>query len=432
MASAAASTERPKLAGEATRAVVGLTAGPARQTASATGRNAVGGRVLLVVSASCATAAAAVAEGRSPRKDFLELAATLRADVLDLDRIQASRVWRRVAQVLGVPACQAVAAFLARRQYDAIFCDGEHNGLVLSALLRFSRSRPRHGFIGHFLTKRRKVLLWRCCGARRGADFIVLHAQLQQSLVCQQYRLPGSLLKLLPYQVDEGYWQPSGSADARPTICAAGLEHRDYATLVEAVRDTGVRTVIAAGRRWSKHGLQTGSAPLPENLEITALDYPELRRLYAAASIVVVPLHPVQNQAGVTAVLEAMAMGKPVIVTATPGQTDVVRGRLMTATGAGANPMGGPAAFGVRGSLAEVETGLYVPPHDPLALRRAIQHLLDHPEEAAAMGSNARQVVERCMTLDRFVAALAGLIVSPLHAAGAAPAPVATLVEPLA
>jgi glycosyltransferase involved in cell wall biosynthesis len=143
---------------------------------------------------------------------------------------------------------------------------------------------------------------------------------------------------------------------------------------------------------------------------VTRLDYLELRELYARSRFVVVPLYPVLNQAGITTMLEAMAMGKAVVVTATPGQQDVIRGRKFTAAGPRGELMGGPAAFGVTGPLAEAETGLYVPPRDPAALRSAIQFLLNNPTAAARMGTAGRQLVEEQMSLDLFVGRLAGLI----------------------
>ena len=47
----------------------------------------------------------------------------------------------------------------------------------------------------------------------------------------------------------------------------------------------------------------------PANLKFEAYDYMSLRRLYASARLVIVPLLPVDFQAGITVVLEAMAMG---------------------------------------------------------------------------------------------------------------------------
>jgi glycosyltransferase involved in cell wall biosynthesis len=87
------------------------------------------------------------------------------------------------------------------------------------------------------------------------------------------------------------------------------------------------------------------------------------------------PLENVSFQAGVTAILEAMAMEKAVICSRTPGQTDVVK---------------------------EGETGLYVPPGDPVALRLAIENLLDNPDRAKSMGKNGRCLVEEQMSLSLY------------------------------
>src|SRR5262249_4696849 len=95
----------------------------------------------------------------------------------------------------------------------------------------------------------------------------------------------------------------------------------------------------------------------------------------ADSRFMVMPLEPVDFQAGVTAILEAMAMGKAVICTRTPGQTDVV---------------------------VEGQTGLYVPPGDAPALRSAIIYLLDHPDEAARMGQAGRQCVEQVLNIDLY------------------------------
>jgi len=108
-----------------------------------------------------------------------------------------------------------------------------------------------------------------------------------------------------------------------------------------------------------------------------------LRDLYARARVVVVPLHDVDFDAGVTTITEAMAMGRAVVVTRTRGQVDVVR---------------------------DGETGLYVPPGDPAALRAAVRYLLDHPAEAARMGRHGRALAESRHTLDGWVTAVADVV----------------------
>jgi len=71
-----------------------------------------------------------------------------------------------------------------------------------------------------------------------------------------------------------------------------------------------------------------------------------------------------------------MAMGKAVICSSVDGQRDVIQ----------------PG-----------KTGLFVPPHDPRALREAIEYLWSHPETAAEMGKQGREYIEKYHTLDSWI-----------------------------
>jgi len=124
------------------------------------------------------------------------------------------------------------------------------------------------------------------------------------------------------------------SARRAARFCSVGLEFRDYPTLISAVAGLDLELVIAAASYWSKRGNTAEGMPLPANVRVTALDYERLRELYAQSLFVVVPLYNVEFQAGITVILEAMAMGKAVIVTQTRGQTDVVRARRWIASAA--------------------------------------------------------------------------------------------------
>jgi glycosyltransferase involved in cell wall biosynthesis len=88
-----------------------------------------------------------------------------------------------------------------------------------------------------------------------------------------------------------------------------------------------------------------------------------LRELYARADLVVVPVVETDFQAGITTILEAMAMGKAVVCTRTTGQTD---------------------------TIVDDVTGVYVPPGDAPALRAAIEDLLVDPARRARLGAAAR------------------------------------------
>jgi rhamnosyl/mannosyltransferase len=55
------------------------------------------------------------------------------------------------------------------------------------------------------------------------------------------------------------------------------------------------------------------------------------------------------------------------------------------------------------------ETGLVVPPSDPVALRQAMQYLWEHPEQAAEMGKRAEERYWKYFTAEKMVGAYAKL-----------------------
>jgi glycosyltransferase involved in cell wall biosynthesis len=280
--------------------------------------------------------------------------------------------------------------------------------------------------VGHLLTSRKKRLLFRLPGARRTLDCVIVHSSRQQRAAVERIGLGPEQVTLVPYQTDDQFWQPRTAAPKRQ-ICSAGLEFRDYATLIEAVRGLDVEVVIAAASHWSKHQVNAGAQPLPPNIRIVSLEYAALRELYAESLFVVVPLREGENQAGITTILEAMAMRKAVVVSHTRGQTDVVRDRRRVSRTDPERPTQPDWALSL-GATAETshgQTGLYVRPGDAGELRRAIEFLLTHPDQAQTMGANGRRLIEEAMGLDHFVARVAGLIrrepASPVPAsAGAA------------
>ena len=411
-------------------------------------------RVLLVISAEpTEEMRAEIGAGRQPRRDYDMLRDALDADMLTPDGARHSRVGRVLSRCAGRSLALAVEAFRRRRSYDAIYTDGENVGLALAVLLTLARSprgRPRHVMLSHYLSPVKKRLLFRM-GAARHIDTLIVHSSAQRELAVRALRMPPSRVLRLPYFADDRFWQadphpstpiptreggddvtafapgspsPVGSEDHgvrsgqskgdenHPMICAVGLEFRDYTTLVNAVTGLDVRVKIAAASAWSHHTAFAGATTLPENVNVGSYTYLPLRELYAAARFVVVPLRDVDNQAGVTVILEAMAMGKAVIVTATRGQTDIIRDRRNS--GRGRIERQWWPGFVDEPEVAEhvghLWTGLYVAPADTAELRRAIEYLLAHPDIADELGRNGRRVVETCFTLDAFIERFAAAI----------------------
>jgi glycosyltransferase involved in cell wall biosynthesis len=340
---------------------------------SAAGR---GGRVLLTVSGTIpADLEEQIAAGARPRPDYLELAARMGADLVDVPeaRRRTGRVGRILERVGGTGALLGWLCFRERRRYDAVFTDGEQVGLPLAALCRLTARRPfAHVMIVHILSVPKKSWLYRLLRLGHYVDTMVVYSSAQRTYLADVLRFPEERIVLTPFMVDTQFFAPDRvtPAEGPPMICTAGLEQRDYPTLMEAVRGLDGRVVIAAASPWSKREDETAGVAPPPNVEVTRLGFVDLRQLYADARFVVMPLYPTDFQAGVTTILEAMAMQRAVVCSRTAGQTDVID---------------------------DGRTGVYVPPRDGTALRSAIDDLVADPDRARALGRAGRDfVVEQC------------------------------------
>jgi glycosyltransferase involved in cell wall biosynthesis len=373
-------------------------------------------RVLLVVGEDAARG------DDSPRRDYDVVVRALGATLLDRRAVERSLLARAIRRFAGTAPALAWLAFGRRRQNDVIITDGEHIAIPLAILLRFGRSRVRHVTIGHRLSSPKKRMFLRTLRAHDHIDKIALHSRHQYEFAVRELGIPATRLALVPYHVDTEFWSPRGGATER-LVVSAGLEHRDYSTLIGAARGLDAEVVIGAASHWSRHTFSAEDRPV--NVRIGSFDYHALRDLYARAALVVVPLRDVDNQAGVTTILEAMAMGKAVVVTQSLGQTDVVEDRRGRERGV---PRARPESLiSVLASQRGIElepNGFYVPPADPDALRRAISYLLDHPVERERLGRAGRRLVEQILTVEQFAERIGDLAVTSVaHDRSAAPVP---------
>ena len=317
------------------------------------------------------TIATAIADGVRPRADYLEMAAAFPAELLDRGKVTATgtRVGNAVQRVLGANVRMAWRCFREGDAYRAVLTDGEQVGIPLAVLTKLmpGKRRIRHIMIVHLMSVPKKANLFRWLRLQRQVDGFVTYSSAQSRCLIDQLGVPAAHVHRTPFMVDTHFFEPtSRSSNERPLICSAGLEFRDYATLIEAVRDVDVEVVIAAASPWSKRQNLVAGRALPPNVTTVSLDLDSLRALYARSTVAVMPLVENDFQAGVTTLLEAMSMGMPVVCTRTTGQTDVIEDGV---------------------------TGVYVPPGDPIAMRTAICGLLADESRRRDMGERARQWV---------------------------------------
>lgn len=326
-----------------------------------------------------------IARGERPRADYIDMANAFDAHLIDYARARAMSgiVGRIIEKIAGRIAMLAWACWLQRKNYRVIFTDGEQVGIPLATLFKFlGRGNARHLMIVHILSVGKKMLFFKMFGVQSHIDTFFCYSTWQKKFIENEFHVPDERVIFTPFMVDDQFFAPnlvtSHRSDSQQ-ICSVGLEFRDYPTLMRAVEGIDVQVVIAAASPWSKRLDTTQTETIPSNVSVKKFSQSELRQVYANSRFVVMPLFDVTFQAGVTAILEAMAMERAVICSRTPGQTDVI---------------------------IEGETGLYVPPGDVEALRSAILHLLEHPEQADRMGKAGRRRVETRMNLNSYVAGL--------------------------
>jgi glycosyltransferase involved in cell wall biosynthesis len=368
-------------------------------------------KVLFVVSAAVSQASP-ILDG--PRKDYTVLAQALRADVIDHSQVATSRTARLIEWSLGTPVALAWLAFRRHRAYDAILTDGEHVGIPLALMLKGMRAKIHHVTIGHRISASKKRPFFRWLRVHTCMARIAVHSRCQLNLASKDLGIPAGQVAFVPYQVDTVFWRPCGGAEER-LIVSVGLEFRDYPTLFDAVDGIDARVVIGAASYWSRRANTVGQRPLPSNVKVGSFDYRALRELYGRAAIVVVPLDDVDFQAGVTTLLEAMAMEKAIIVTHSHGQTDVVEDRRTVTRGV--EPRARPSSllrtYAERADVRLAPNGFYVPPGDSIALRQAIIYLLDRPDIRRNLGLAGRHAVEQLMTVDHYAERLGELVFQP-------------------
>ncbi|MCW3058458.1 MAG: glycosyl transferase group 1 [Capsulimonas sp.] len=301
----------------------------------------------------------------------------------------------------GRDAGMAMAGFVRRSAYAAVFTNGENISIPLALLLKTAPSRPWHVTIGHRLSTGKKRVFFTTAKAHKQIDRIFLYAQTQYDFARQTLGVPGSALRLIPFHADDQFYRPLEDVPViENQISSAGLEWRDYPTLIEAVStmpDLSVK--LAASSPWSKHQNETENRTLPSNVDARRYEYGDLRTLYAQSLFVVVPLYENDFQAGVTTILEAMSMGKAVIATRTTGQTDVI---------------------------IDGETGLYVAPGDVEGWRAAIMRLREDEPLRTRLAKAGRRWLEDNASLDRWADSIASSLregVSSAQSEGAFPAP---------
>jgi glycosyltransferase involved in cell wall biosynthesis len=283
------------------------------------------------------------------------------------------------ASALGAMSRFAAQSYLKSWDNQNIYLGEEFPGIQYLAAQAMLRRKKRIVMLVHNVASMRRRLPLATLRLAKFADHLLCLSERSRQELESQYGFPTARISVIGSRVDTAFFTPEPNERVEAQVCAAGAVNRDYETLIEAVRELGVPTKIAADTAW-KHSTgpeaERKGPPLPEFVEMRSWgNYRNLRQLYARSAVVVVPLRKALLS-GVTVALEGMAMGKPVILTHNPYVEEFLR---------------------------DGENGYFVPAGDARALREKIRYLLDHPAEAARVGARARAWVLERFTVERYV-----------------------------
>jgi len=193
------------------------------------------------------------------------------------------------------------------------------------------------------------------------------------------YDVPDSRIEVNQFGVDTEFWKPADSHEDY-ILSVGNDERRDYNLLIQVAGEVNRHFKIVT--RQKIEGV------IPANVEIIKGGWHEqvltdegLRQLYQEASIVVIPLKNSPQPSGQSVCLQAMACGKPVILTRTDGLWS-------------------------DNMMRDGENVIFVSPGNQDALFDAIDYLLEDSTLRTDLGCNARKTVCREGNITSFAARL--------------------------
>jgi glycosyltransferase involved in cell wall biosynthesis len=332
-----------------------------------------------------------IAAGEHPNMEVFDLACKLKAEIIDTNLATQSRSFLvRVGYFFGQPLGLALLAWQRRGDFDLFYVGSEKIGILVAALFKFVNRRPRLIILNHYLSNPKKAFLFSRLRLQNTVDALICLNEYQATFLERDLAVSPRKVVRVQYgaMVDGAFFLPRvQEGDKQQYVLSVGRENRDYATLFEALRNSQMRAkIVASGMRDSRAYRNTIADGRLHNVEtLEHISYTELRNLYGDCAFVAIPMHNVDYPAGMTAIMEAMAMGKAVIAT---------------------------YSRGIEEFIDNAVTGFWTEPGNPIALREKMLFLWNNPKLTIEMGKRARESVQSRVDLIRFVEELESILTS--------------------
>jgi glycosyltransferase involved in cell wall biosynthesis len=321
-----------------------------------------------------------ISSGNHPRIDYLELAASLQTIYVDYNIVAPSRTveWVERSFRMDFRLAQQVNRIVERDGYDCVLSLSERVGLPLTRLLN---PNICHIVIMHHPMSPLKLRMMKLLDAASRWQKIIAISQAEAAALKAALNLPDNKVDALLTPVDTRFYHPHYSKvplDKQDHIQSLGLSHRDYPTLIRAMRKLPhIPCHLRVGSTWVHHKAGYENEALPPNIYLKPYISPlMLREAYARSRFIVVPIkEDTQWSAGCTSVQIGQAMGKAIIASDRPGLSNYV---------------------------IDGETGILVRTGDDQDMADAIDYLWRNPKKAAQLGERGRARQEECHSMDRW------------------------------
>ena len=274
---------------------------------------------------------------------------------------------------------QQIRALRVASRYDVLYCGCQHDALLICflrslGLVSIPTVVTMHHMIHPVFQPRWMFKLF----FGSASSFVCLHQKIADELT-SRFGVDPAKVEVIEWGVDAEFYGSTAATDKSDRsvpsgVVAAGRTFRDYDTLVRAVRGTDIPLQIFCTDD-AKPVEQAGANVQVHSLA-QLLPLKSLLGHYADAAVVAIPMVDVPGKlVGLTSLFDAMAMGKPVVMTANPF-IDV--------------------------DIEKEGIGFWVAPGDQAGWTRALTHLSNHPEQAKAMGEKSLALVKGRYHIDRF------------------------------
>lgn len=309
-------------------------------------------------------------------------------------RITQSKIWQRNTYYVGslglrclqalrklgrydaiIPFLHTLKICLHHRSYDVIIIGNPRTAQLVTFIKKiFCFSTPRLIVLELMLDEAKEGVVWKIKRKIQqfifsSIDLIFVSSTSEVVTYSQRLRLPMERIRFLPFHTN--FFEMKIVDGKGNYLLSAGKTGRDFKVLAEAASELTCDVVIVSDE-CSIKGIN-----LPSNVKLLInIPYSIYLELLYGCKAVVVPLKKLVKSTGQVAILEAMALGKPVIATETVGTIDYIKHKY---------------------------NGILVPPDDPKSLKDAILDILTDESLFRDLSVNAVETVRKFNTFEAYV-----------------------------